>query len=801
MNRYKTSNESEQLHPTSRTGRPASKSFTDIRTGRRAYLVYSKLRNAITRHPVSKIGRFTLHTGGRFIHLLQRKGPRKTLQYARMWLVRKTETGEDMGWGRLIYKLVLTLRREGIRGIYRRYRASSAKTILVDTDTIDSRLLLSSLFTLADNRSYAPILSTRYQPKVKVIIPVYSTEKNIHLLSNCIDSLITNTKYDNTEFIIIDDAGPYDSDDLYAKLQKRFTHTTVLKNKRNLGFIGSVNKGLAKVHRDEIAILLNTDVEVPEGWIGRLLTPFAIDPQVASATPMTNSGIITSFPNFCKDNKLFMDLTIQQIDEAFRVSKLDNHFHRTPTGVGYCMALSGKVLDEIGSFDIETFGRGYAEENDWCMRAIQSGYHNVIVDNLFVFHNHGSSFTSKEKKEASEHNLQLLLQKHPNYMNLVDAYVRQDPHKYRRQIVETLLILGHSQVDILFTHKLGGGIESFIMSADNYYRSGEPVRSDHRLIIRPVERNMLLELQDREFQTISKLNMTRKQVDALLQLLDIGNLDIHSLVGYTAVDGIIEVIKRHTEHARHSAFYMHDFFPVSPTINLLSPDTEYRHKIPASELDEFLGTNCFDPDTTGARTHDEWIAMWHALLHAVDDVKTFSESSSDILSFYFPDILPIMREHELPRQLPPARYAEFEAGGPLNIGLLGTIDKHKGSKLVIRMLPHLSPNTKITVIGDSTELRMQKNVNVLGRYKPEDLPKIIEQNKVHCILIPAVWPETFSFTAAEARAMGMPTIVTNIGALPERVSGYEKGLVLQSTEPEKIETQIRDFLSNLDDDN
>ena len=39
-----------------------------------------------------------------------------------------------------------------------------------------------------------------------------------------------------------------------------------------------------------------------------------------------------------------------------------------PTTVGFCLYVRRAALDQIGGFDAEAFGRGYGEENDFCMR-------------------------------------------------------------------------------------------------------------------------------------------------------------------------------------------------------------------------------------------------------------------------------------------------------------------------------------------------------------------------------------------------------------------------------------------------
>ena len=82
-----------------------------------------------------------------------------------------------------------------------------------------------------------------------------------------------------------------------------------------------------------------------------------------------------------------------------------------PTGVGFCMGMNLKAIQEVGLLDEENFGKGYGEENDWCQRAIAAGYENVHVDNLFVYHKHGGSFPSEEKQRLLKEHSEALLRK------------------------------------------------------------------------------------------------------------------------------------------------------------------------------------------------------------------------------------------------------------------------------------------------------------------------------------------------------------------------------------------------------
>jgi GT2 family glycosyltransferase len=71
-----------------------------------------------------------------------------------------------------------------------------------------------------------------------------------------------------------------------------------------------------------------------------------------------------------------------------------------PTGVGFCMGMSAEALSRVGFLDRVSFGRGYGEENDWCLRAELANFRNAIVPNLYVHHKRGGTFPAAEKREA-----------------------------------------------------------------------------------------------------------------------------------------------------------------------------------------------------------------------------------------------------------------------------------------------------------------------------------------------------------------------------------------------------------------
>ena len=150
-------------------------------------------------------------------------------------------------------------------------------------------------------------------------------------------------------------------------------------------------------------VLLNTDVEVPAYWLERLMLPIICDKRWRRRRRSPTAEPSAASPKFCENNDLFENMPLWMIDQAF--AQIVPSYPVMPTGVGFCMGMNLNVIKKIGFLDAKTFGKGYGEENDWCRQAADAGYHNVQVDNLFVYHKHGGSFLSEEKKALLEKKL------------------------------------------------------------------------------------------------------------------------------------------------------------------------------------------------------------------------------------------------------------------------------------------------------------------------------------------------------------------------------------------------------------
>ena len=263
---------------------------------------------------------------------------------------------------------------------------------------------------------------------VDIIIPVYNAAA---LLQRCLAALDRCTDAQQARVLLIDDASP---DPAIAPVLDAWAASSplrprVLRNPVNLGFIGTVNRGFRETRGD--ALLLNADTEVTPGWLERMRQALASDARIATVTPFSNNAEICSWPDFCRNAPVPADA--DRIARAFAEAPPPG-YPDLPTAVGFCMLIRRAALDALGDFDQATFGRGYGEENDFCLRVAGHGWRNVLCDNAFVAHEGGVSFSAEGLVPGGE-NLARLVSRYPDYNRRVAEFIMADPLRARREAV------------------------------------------------------------------------------------------------------------------------------------------------------------------------------------------------------------------------------------------------------------------------------------------------------------------------------------------------------------------------------
>jgi GT2 family glycosyltransferase len=201
-------------------------------------------------------------------------------------------------------------------------------------------------------------------------------------------------------------------------------------NKSNRGFAGGNNDGL-KIASGAFLILLNSDCIVTKNWIEGLTSLLSQDPTIGLAGPVSNSA--------GNEQRIFtMGSTPEEImaEGLAWVSNSRGGRFETEMLTFFCVALRRDVLDRVGMLD-ENFGLGFYEDDDYCMRARQTGYKLICAEDAFVYHRGGGSFsrlaqgTRKIMKEnwrklENKHALRVK-RSHPREMQLrvIEGYLGQ----------------------------------------------------------------------------------------------------------------------------------------------------------------------------------------------------------------------------------------------------------------------------------------------------------------------------------------------------------------------------------------
>jgi len=291
---------------------------------------------------------------------------------------------------------------------------------------------------------------------IDIIIPIYNAFDD---MVACLDSVSQHTTKE-ARIILINDCSTDERIVQYLN-QPEVTEREdikVIQNKENIGFVGSVNLGMRMSTND--VILLNSDTIVTKGWIDKIRRCAASDPKIGTITPLSNNAEICSFPIPSQNNPLDdtdLDLVSETIEEmSLRL------YPTLPTAVGFCMFIRRTMLNEIGLFDMETFGAGYGEENDLSMRACEAGYRNVLCDDTYIAHIGSSSFGA-EKHVMVDRNTQRLLDRHPRYPHQVESYLLLDPLGPVRALPRFQLAIKQSTepgtLTVLFNQSLESALE------------------------------------------------------------------------------------------------------------------------------------------------------------------------------------------------------------------------------------------------------------------------------------------------------------------------------------------------------
>ncbi len=209
-----------------------------------------------------------------------------------------------------------------------------------------------------------------------------------------------NSLYDNLEIIVADNGS---TDDSVAFLQEHFPQIKCLQLKTNYGFAEGYNQALAEVTADYY-VLLNSDVEVPSGWLMPLIAYMEKHPQVAACQPKIKSQLKKDQFEYAGAAGGWMDTLGYPFcrGRIFDMVEKDIGQYNDTTEIfwasGAALVIRAPLFHRIGGFDGDYFA--HAEEIDLCWRLKRAGYQIVAIPEAEVYHVGGGTLEYNTPRKA-----------------------------------------------------------------------------------------------------------------------------------------------------------------------------------------------------------------------------------------------------------------------------------------------------------------------------------------------------------------------------------------------------------------
>ena len=607
--------------------------------------------------------------------------------------------------------------------------------------------------------SFLPVCVAQPRPvpdrEIDVIIPVY---KGVSETVTCIASVLSSRCAAAFRIIAVNDCSPEPELTEYLRRLSEEGKIRLIVNAVNNGFVRSVNAAMQASTGD--VVLLNSDTQVFDGWLDRLWACAYADDRTGTVTPFSNNASICSYPllGVANDVRQFPDLA--ELDSACALANAGRSVE-IPTAVGFCMYIRRQCLDETGLFDADAFGKGYGEENDFCLRAAARGWQHKLACDVFVYHAGEVSFGEASTRQQAA--MRVLLAKHPRYADLVRRHVEADPAgAYRIAVTAHRIRNSGKRVFLAVTHRLGGGVAQHvdelmeITAGDVIWLTLTPLSSS----------TCVLECSRSEYRFSLRLNASAEYalLAALLRACGVQRIHIHHLGEHGAdVDRLAQDLDLPFD------FTVHDYFAICPQITLSDEHGNY----------------CGEPDEAGCNRclarrpapHGLDISSWrakYAWLFSADRVIAPSVDTANRVRRYFPEARVLAAEH-LSQSAPATVKARGLAQGErLRVAVLGVMTIHKGRELFEECAARsarLGLPLEFSLIGrvegsDQEEAAYTQT----GRYLQADLRALLESAAPHLVWFPASIPETFSYTLSTCLALGVPVAAHDLGALPVRLA-------------------------------
>lgn len=234
----------------------------------------------------------------------------------------------------------------------------------------------------------------------------------------------------DADIFVIDNASTDASVDF---LKKNHPAVKIIQNSENGGFSKGYNEGLKSIDAD-IYCLLNSDVEVTDGWLAPILELFTQKPKVAIVQPKILDLIRKDYFEYAGAAGGFIDQLGYPFcrGRIFQELEKDNGQYDDTREIfwatGACMFIRKDVFWTLEGFDENYFA--HQEEVDLCWRAKNDGHEVYYVGTSKVYHLGGSTLSNMNPKKT-----------YLNFRNSLFSITKNLPRRKALTIIAIRLLL------------------------------------------------------------------------------------------------------------------------------------------------------------------------------------------------------------------------------------------------------------------------------------------------------------------------------------------------------------------------
>ncbi len=218
-----------------------------------------------------------------------------------------------------------------------------------------------------------------------------------------------------------------------TRLQAEYT-----RRPRAIGEVAHLHEMLGACGDADVVVLAPDALPLP-GWLPHLADCLARDASIATATPWSNAGEVSAWPQPGEINPPPRD--IARLGQA--CAAMSPLHPELPSALGHAVALRGSARHRAGGLDSHSYGSWYAALIDLSLRMAGLGWRNVLCETAFV--------ARGAEGHPAEGDMDALATRWPAWPARLASFLMRDPLRQQREHLQALFsqaIMPAAQLDL-----------------------------------------------------------------------------------------------------------------------------------------------------------------------------------------------------------------------------------------------------------------------------------------------------------------------------------------------------------------